>query len=410
MMRRLVLTALVTVATLCLTGCDNYRGINSLALPGDVGTGHDSYQVTVELPDAANLVPNTPVMINDITIGTVTKVALTGWTPTVTLSLVEGAHLPANAVARLGQTSILGSKHIELAAPREETPTGTLQAGAVIPLTRVHDFPQTEDLLSATSLLLNGGGLQSFQTITHELNTALAGREGTARDFLTQVNNLADGLDGQKADIITALRGLDRLGGTLGPRMDTIDAALNTLPEGLKTLHDDEPALRDALDRLGRANQSLRPFTHGGTDNLRGVFHEIEPVARRSADAEPGNIMQAVKLLATIDFPIDWLPHFVRADSALFNVATVDLTNEELDKEFLTGTPAAGALYQGTRLLKGKSIGDAPTSGRSPLLNPLRGSTTGTVNPLPELPPTHKTDPPDHRLLPGVPTPLGGDK
>jgi phospholipid/cholesterol/gamma-HCH transport system substrate-binding protein len=68
-MRRIVIGAL---AALCLSGCTPYTGINSLSLPGTVGTGSDSYQIKVQLANANDLVANTPVFVNDINVGTVT--------------------------------------------------------------------------------------------------------------------------------------------------------------------------------------------------------------------------------------------------------------------------------------------------------------------------------------------------
>src|SRR2546430_8797193 len=118
-MRRLALVATALATVLSVTGCADYKGINSLPLPGTVGTGPDSYQVTMKLQNAVNLVPNTPVLINDMIVGTVTRVALDGWTPVLTLSLRNDVKLPANTSASLGQTSLLGSKHVALFAPTD---------------------------------------------------------------------------------------------------------------------------------------------------------------------------------------------------------------------------------------------------------------------------------------------------
>src|SRR5882757_3110370 len=194
-MRRFALAAAALITTLTVTGCADYKGINSLTLPGTVGTDSDSYQVTMTLKDAANMVPNTPVLINDATVGTVTKVALDGWTPVLTLSLRKDIKLPANGTASLAQTSLLGSKHVALGFPNDQPPQGTLEPGARIPEERSKRFPQTEEVLAGVSLLLNGGGLQHVQTITTELNRALGGRENDARDFLTQLNDFTSGLD-----------------------------------------------------------------------------------------------------------------------------------------------------------------------------------------------------------------------
>ena len=152
-MKRSLLAVVVATATLGLTGCTPYTGINSLPLPGTEGTGPNSYEIKVQLHDADDLVANTPVFVNDINVGTTTLVALDGWTPTLTLSLKNNVKLPANATAALAQTSLLGSKHIDLITP--PNPQGTLQPGATIKEDMVHQFPETEDLLAGVSVLLN---------------------------------------------------------------------------------------------------------------------------------------------------------------------------------------------------------------------------------------------------------------
>jgi phospholipid/cholesterol/gamma-HCH transport system substrate-binding protein len=355
-MRRGVLVLAAAVAMLCMAGCANYKGINSLLLPGDVGTGKDSYLVTMKLQNAANLVPNTPVLINDINVGTVTKVALDGWTPVLTLSLRRDAKLPANAVASLGQTSLLGSKHIELSSPTDVRPEGTLLAGAQIPEDRTKHFPETEEVLAGVSLLLNGGGLQHFQTITSELNRALGGRENDARDFLTQLNDFTSGLDKQKDDIVTAIKSLDRFGGALAPRMSEIDIALRQLPGGLGSLNENYPEIKDAIDTLGSAGDPSAPFSDSISSQIRELTDQLEPVLRHIADTQQDSVLKSLKILPFVIFPLDQIPYEFRGDY-LHIIATVDLTDEALDRAFLTGTPAAGALGGLAKLQQGKPPG-----------------------------------------------------
>src|SRR5262245_56705650 len=118
LVRRVALTLVTVVATLGLTGCNPYTGMNSLPLPGNTGTGGYSYEIKVQLRNADDLVANTPVYFRDMNVGTTTHVGLVnGWTPELTLSIKNDIKLPANATAALAQTSLLGSKHIDLLAP-----------------------------------------------------------------------------------------------------------------------------------------------------------------------------------------------------------------------------------------------------------------------------------------------------
>ena len=119
---RLPRAAFQTIAlgsAMLLAGCQT-GGLNSLNLPGTAGHGEGSYWVTVEMPDVATLPQNSPVMIDDVTVGSVSGVdavqRLDGsFYAAMKLSLNRNVRLPANATAKIAQTSLLGSQHVELA-------------------------------------------------------------------------------------------------------------------------------------------------------------------------------------------------------------------------------------------------------------------------------------------------------
>ena len=100
-----------------MSGCE-WRGLNSLPLPGTEGGGPGSFRSRPRLPDVNNIEPNSRVRVGDVNVGSVTKIERQGWHALLTMRLNGGVELPANATAKMGQTSLLGSQHIELAAPR----------------------------------------------------------------------------------------------------------------------------------------------------------------------------------------------------------------------------------------------------------------------------------------------------
>src|SRR6201991_3220115 len=121
-----------------LTGC-SFGGLNSLDMPGTAGHGAGSYKITVALPDVATLPQNSPVMIDDVTVGSVSGIDAVQrpdgtFYAAVQLSLDQNVKLPANVTAKVAQTSLLGSQHIELAAPVGEPGSGKLANGSEIPM------------------------------------------------------------------------------------------------------------------------------------------------------------------------------------------------------------------------------------------------------------------------------------
>ncbi len=59
--------------TLMLAGC-SFGGLNSIDMPGTKGHGAGAYTITVELPDVATLPQNSPVMVDDVTVGSVSGI------------------------------------------------------------------------------------------------------------------------------------------------------------------------------------------------------------------------------------------------------------------------------------------------------------------------------------------------
>lgn len=237
---------------LLLTGCD--FDVYSLPLPGGTDVGNDPITVTAEFRDVLDLVPMSTVKVNDISVGQVTDVDLVDGHAELTLALRNDVDLPANTVAEIRQTSLLGEKFVSLGPPTDEPASGELADGATIGLDDTGRNPEVEEVLGALSLLLNGGGVAQLKTIAAELNQALEGREGAARSVLTQISDFMGQLDENKQDIVDAIDSLNSLAISVRRQQDSIDAALDELPSALTSLdkqRDDLVKMLGALNRLG---------------------------------------------------------------------------------------------------------------------------------------------------------------
>lgn len=250
-MMRLKVLVLGVLATLFLSACD--ASVYSLPLPGGPDVGDDPMTVTVEFADVLDLVPQSTVKVNDVSVGKVSAIDLEGYQALVTLEIRRDVDLPGNAVAELRQTSLLGEKFVELSAPEEGAIASRLRDGAVIPIERAGRNPEVEEVLGALSLLLNGGGVAQLKTITQELNLALEGREDSARSVLRNLRTFTGQLDENKADIVGAIESLNRLALAAEKQLPTIDRALDELPGALDSIdrqRDDLVEMLAALDQL----------------------------------------------------------------------------------------------------------------------------------------------------------------
>ena len=250
-MTRMKALVLGMFATLLLSGCD--ASVYSLPLPGGPDVGDNPITIKVEFADVLDLVPQSTVKVNDISVGKVTAIDLEGYQALITLELRRDVELPDNAVAELRQTSLLGEKFVQLSAPEQGASGNPLADGDTIPIERAGRNPEVEEVLGALSLLLNGGGVAQLKTITQELNLALDGREDSARSLLGNLQEFTGQLDENKADIVDAIESLNRLAIAAEKQLPTIDKALEELPSALDSIdrqRDDLVEMLSALDQL----------------------------------------------------------------------------------------------------------------------------------------------------------------
>lgn len=291
------------------TGLPSFDGIEDLPLPGGADLGDHPYTVTAELHDVLSLVPQSAVKVNDVAVGRVTAIELghDEWSARVTMRINGEVRLPADATARLEQSSLLGEKYVQLVAPAREsgstagTGTGRLEDGGVIPVSRTSRDTEVEEVFGALSLLLNGGGVNQLKTITRELNAALGGREPEVRSVLKRVNTLVTDLDDNRGDITDALDAANRLSATLATRKDDVGAVLTDLSPGLKTLEKQRGSLLTMLRSLDTLSGVAVSTIDASKDDMIADLKAIAPTLKALADAGT-DLPDSLQVLLTYPF------------------------------------------------------------------------------------------------------------
>ena len=347
----------VAVALAGASGCD-WHGLNSLPLPGTAGGGPGAYTIQAELPNVTNLQPNSRVRVGDVTVGNVTSVDMQGWHALLTMTIDGDVNLPANATVKLGQTSLFGSLHIELAPPADAPPEGKLHNGSLIPLSAAGVFPSTEQTLAAISMVLNGGGVGQVQDITEAFSTAFAGRADDLRSLIGQLDTYVGYLNDQKDDIIAAADSLNNLVGQIAAQKPVVDKALKTIPDALAVLNDQRKNIADAVTQLGQFSALASDSVDQTKTALVRELSDVAPVLKSLADAGPA-LTRALSVLPTYPFPKETLTKWIRGDYANLT-AVIDLTLSRLDSSFFTGTRFEGELTE-LELQWGRTIGQLPS-------------------------------------------------
>jgi phospholipid/cholesterol/gamma-HCH transport system substrate-binding protein len=330
------------VAALMLSSC-GWHGIANVSIPGGPGSGSGSYSVYVQVPDTLALDGNSRVMVADVFVGSVRKIELKNWVATLTLGLNKTVKLPKNATAKIGQTTLLGSKHVELAAP-DNPSSQPLKNGDTIPLKNSSAYPTIESTLAGLAMILRGGGIANLEVIQNEVNNMLRGRGPQIRDFLGKLDTFTDQLNQQRDDITHAIDSTNRLLAYVANRSNVLDRVLTEFPPLIEYFanKDYQQHLINAVEAVGRLGQAADQYL----SEARGPIHQnlqlLQCPLKELVRAAP-YLLGVLKILGTLPFDIDTAPKLIRGDfmNASLNL---DTTLSTVDNAFLTGTGFSGAL------------------------------------------------------------------
>jgi phospholipid/cholesterol/gamma-HCH transport system substrate-binding protein len=388
--RLLACTSAIMLAT---AGCA-FQGINSLPLPGAIGRGPGAAIYHVQLADVGALESNSPVLINDVVVGAVGAMKVRHWHADVDVSLKPDVTVPANAIATVGQTSLLGSMHLALDPPPGQAPTGRLTPGATITLNRTSTYPSTEQTLSALSLFINAGGVAQIGDIIRSVDDVLHGRETQIRDALIRLDTFLGAIDRQRDNITATIDGLDRLAATLAGQNTTIANAVHDIPPALDVLIRERPRLTASLTKLHTFSDiTTRLITDSQTDLVTNLKN-LEPALRALADVGPklGPILAFAPVFPLGQSVID---RAVRGDY-LNLYAVIDLTIPRLKRTLLRGTRWEDI-----------TANLVPAPGEPAYLNYTYDPLHTPINPPPPQQVPAPPTPPDAAPPPGTPLPGG---
>ena len=326
---------------LVLSSCGSWKGIANVPLPGGPGTGGDKMTIYVQMPDTLALNVNSRVRVADVYVGRVRSIELKNWVATLTLDLQPNIKLPENALAKIGQTSLLGSQHVQLDPPPDPS-SEPLRNGDTIPLQNSASFPTTERVLASIATILRGGGIQNLEVIQTEIFNVLNGRGDQIREFLNKLDTFTDELNQQRQDITRAIDSTDRLLSIVGQRNETLDRVLTEFPPLIKHFAETRDLFADAVEALGRISLAADNALAPASDNLNTNLELLQRPLKQLGRASP-YLIGALKLMLTAPFSIENVPKVVRGD--YLNVSLmVDLTLSALDNGILSGTGVSGML------------------------------------------------------------------
>ncbi|OBJ57378.1 virulence factor Mce family protein [Mycobacterium sp. 1423905.2] len=328
------------IAAVTLSSC-GWKGISQVPIPGAPGSGSGSYVVYAQVPDTLAINGNSKVMVADVEVGSIRKIELKNWVATLTLGLTSNVKLPKNALAKIGQTSLLGSQHVELLSPPNPS-RELLRNGDVIPLKNSSVYPTTEQTLASLAMILRGGGIPNLEVLQNEIFNIVNGRGEQIRAFLGKLDTFTNQLNQQRDDITHAIDSTNRLLAYVGNRSDVLERALTDLPPVIKHFADTKNLLINAIDSLGQASKVTAQYLGEARGPLHTDLEALQCPLRELGKGSPF-LIGALKLILTQPFDIDTVPKLFRGDYINISI-TLDVTYSSVDNAFLTGTGLSGAL------------------------------------------------------------------
>lgn len=263
-------------------------------IPGITRAG---YQVSVEVPDADNLVYYADVRVAGVKAGTVQDVSTDGKVARVVLQLYpEVAPLHEGVEVRMGSKTLVEETYVNVVdGDGAEIPSGTqLPASAVQAGVQLDDVirsidPATRESLSQALQSLGratkgrrsdvsgvAAGLGDLGREGNDALTALAAQSQDLRTMTRQTATLLRALDTRRGQIATMVQDARRLtAATAGGRED-IEASMRQLPTVLTTA-------RVATEQLTRLSGSLAPVAANldrAAPHLNGALRELPTTSR----------------------------------------------------------------------------------------------------------------------------------
>ncbi|MBU9762568.1 MCE family protein [Mycobacterium sp. TNTM28] len=212
---------LVAAAVLCSCASVN---VTSLPAPGTVTDGYD---VLIEFENVLNLPDRAKVVMDGVTVGTVTGVRVAGDRVAVTSRIRPEVRIPADSHAVLQQATVLGEIYVALQpsehaqAPAPQMPA--LGPGDTIPLSRTTAPPQIEDTIASLANFVASGSIQR------------------AQNTLIGLNRLAETSDVELSEVVSRVA-VDL--SELADNIETVDLALQGLSDTAAVLDSKRSAMQ----------------------------------------------------------------------------------------------------------------------------------------------------------------------
>ena len=256
----------------------------------------DGTEIIGKFAQVGDLVENANVQSSDVKVGTIKKIELDGWEAQVTMCLNPGEKIPADVVAVVRTTSLLGEKFVDLQAQSIGEPY--LEDGAILTSDQTSKATELEEVFAKLAGVLGTGNLEQINRFTSAQATILRDHADEFREVLLDLRGFTDLLAERKSDIAGAVDNLDSVASTLIDQTPVLQRFLRSFAESSGVLADNKNGLRTLLFSLDRFTKISVQLLEQTGDGLNEQFSELRPILDTLV-ANSANLRETLQTLAS---------------------------------------------------------------------------------------------------------------
>lgn len=252
----------------------------ALFVTGAACSGTDEIEATATFTDVGDLATMAPVTMADIQVGQVDDIRLAGRQAVVTMSLDKSAKIPANVIARVRRTSVLGERIVDLVVPEGASTSGVplLKDGDEISDTLVRS--DLEDLVTEGSELLGAISASDLATMIEEGARGFGGQGAELRNLLANFEEILTAYASRGDQIKSLISSLNTFNQTIASQADAHARAIENSDRAISVLNEESARLARAIVALNRLSIAGKDILNQHTDEMKRFFAQMRVITR----------------------------------------------------------------------------------------------------------------------------------
>ena len=259
-------------------------------------TACNGTEIIGKFAQVGDLVENANVQSSDVRIGTIKKIELDGWEAQVTMCLNPEEQIPADVLAVVRTTSLLGEKFVDLQPQSQGEPF--LEDGDILTSDKTSKATELEEIFAKLAGVIGTGNLEQINRFTSAQAKILRDHADEFREVLLDLRSFTDLLADRKSEIAGAVDHLDSVAATLIDQTPVLRRFLQSFADSSGVLADNKNGLRTLLFSLDRfTNVSVQLLEETDT-SLNQQLRDLRPVLDTLV-ANSANLRETLQTLAS---------------------------------------------------------------------------------------------------------------